>query len=314
MGDIIMRWGKQGGFGTQATTFKKVSRGNTNFNTIGEKNKYVKLGGGRGKKKSFPGVIIFNGSTDSSTGFRKLKYMFECLAGNNSVVGNKIKYNKSYISDYFTVDLTDEIEAMRFMNAVFNSLTITGNANSELNVKVDYFASEKREITVNTSGDEVLYDGSDLMYYKMCNISWGTYDIGSMVNSFTHMITNNIDPEKFLTISDDTYRAIRFSDVDASFECSGLYLDNKLRKESWGNNSVYGASKDVIKDFVVTYKDPNSNATLKFKAKAKIDVNTNTPNSDLTNQTIKFVFEYDDVEDCLFYIEYDSGGSTGGTV
>ena len=297
MSNIIMRWGKQGGFGTQASTFKKVSRGNTNFNKSGEKNKKVKLGG-RGKTVSFPGVVYYTGSTDSSTGFRKLKYVFETFAGSKSVVGNKIKYNKNYISDYFTVDLTNEVDAIRLMNAVFNSLTITGNVNTELNVKLDYFANDKTDITIDSSGDEVLYDGSDLMYYKMCQITWGTFNIGSMINTFTHTVTNNIDPEKFLTISDSSYNAIRFGDVDASFECSGLYLDNKLRKAE---------DENLIKDFIVTYKDPKSNATLKFKAKAKIDVETNTPNSDLTTQTIKFVFEYDEVEDCLFYIEYDSG-------
>jgi len=307
MAEIILRIGKQSDIGTDASTFSKMPRGNTSMNKSGEDEKEVKLGG-RGQSVLIPTSIVYEGSTEIGIGFKALKFFFEAFCGKGSTVGGTIKPNLEYQPDYYTIDLGDELEGLRFSNCVIDSLGLNVSSDNELVATVGYFSNKAKEVTINSGSDNVLYDGSDILYYELTGIKFGTIDLQAIGTSYNHTFSNNIDPAKFNTLSGREYKIIRYGDLTSEITMDTLYFNNDLRKLLWGGQTETGKGSSTINDLTITFTDKLTGDKLEIIGKAKLtSVNKTTPVNENTTQSISLRYVYDGATNSLFYGKYTAG-------
>lgn len=299
----VFRIGKQSVVKVPASTFVKMPRGNTSINKDGEWEKRVALGG-RGQSVSIPTTIVFNGSTEIAIGFNAVKYMAEAFCGEGGKQGNLLIPNLSYKPDYYTVDLADNEEQLRFMNCVIDTISLSTSPDNELTGTIGYISNRSEEVTFDESNDTVLYDGSDILYYQLTDINFAGIDLASLGKSFTFEASNNIDSTVFNVLKGREYPLIRYGDLSGSVSMDVLDFNNVLRPYLWGNEQQTGASESLVEDLVVTFTNKRTGETFLIKGKAKItELTSSTPVNEITTTSVVFTYEFDGETERLFYFE-----------
>ena len=299
----VLRIGKQSDIRNVATSFNKMPRGETSMNESSESTKKVALGG-RGKSINVPGSILIDGSTEIAIGFKAVRYFAEAFCGKDSVVGNLIKPNLSFKPEYYTIDLADDNEILRYMNCVIDTFGFSTSPGNELTGSVGYISNKITETVYDVSSDTVLYDGSDSLTYLNTDATFGGVDLAGMGKSLNFQAQNNIDASKFNVLKGREYPLIRLGDLGATVTMEVLDFENILRNKYWGGASSTGVNESSLEDLEIILTDKVTGDKLKVVGKARITtLTTSTPVNDITTTSVTFTYESDENDD-LFYFEY----------
>lgn len=288
-----LRFGKQVSEGVDASILFELPRGTSNITRDGEDEIKVLLGG-RGQSVRIPASIVYGGNTETSGGFELIKQGLIAVCGKNSLQGSKIVPNMSYEADFYTVDFVDELAGARFINVVFDSLSLNASLDSDIKLSMAYFASKGRNYNENVIGTTKLNQGDDILSYLDIEVHWKGNNITRILNGFTIEFSNSTDVRKYNTLGSREYQVVRLGDLSLVISATGLYLDNSLQEDLWGGTETGGkAVEDIL---LIKFKNPsNPTESIDISGLAKLTrVDKNTPVNDTTSLDIAFDFIYDE--------------------